>query len=214
MSRDPSPARVARARREGLAPLSTPLASWCAAAAAAATLPWCAHRLLALVTAAMHHAALAAAGRDVSPTDALSDALRGGVAAAAAPVLAALVASTAATLAQTRAQRTATPRDAPQGPLDALAAVACAGGVTLAAGRAWASRAHRCGRPDELATSLAAAGVAVLVAAGVAAVISWVARRAAWREALRETPADARREAREEGGSPEVKSRRRARWGR
>lgn len=211
MSSDP--ARVARMLRAGLSPLAPSLSWWAGAAALAGTLPWCAARLLDTMRASLLLAADVARGHAMpAPRDTLDDTLRAMLTTLAAPLCAALVASTVVTLAQTGARVHAAPRRTPAHPLDAVAAMVCLGGASVAAARVWAAHAYRVGSPHALVDAVTHAGVAVLVVAGVAAVIELAARRAQWSEALHPPPDEARREAREADGDPAVKSRRRALW--
>lgn len=186
----PTAAELARARREGRAPLSelaVLAAVWLAVTAAA---PPVATALRASVREALAQVARA----DVDPLRAAAAIVAPAVAPLGAALGAAVVAATLATLAQTRGARRAGDPAKPTGEPGpwSTAAVTTAGGaaVLLVGALGW--------RAGDLAWRLGAA-----LAALAAVDLAW--RDRAWRRALRTTAEERRRERRDDEGDPAVK---------
>jgi flagellar biosynthesis protein FlhB len=186
----PTAAELARARREGRAPLSelaVLAATWLAVAAAVPS-------LAAALRASVREALAQVARADVDPWRAARAIAAPAVAPLGVALGAAVVAATAATLAQTRGARRAadpTKRTGEPGTWSTAAMTTAYGAALLLVGAlGW--------RAGDLAWRLGAA-LAALAAVDVA----WRAR--SWRRALRTTAEERRRERRDDEGDPAVK---------
>ncbi|TAK30321.1 MAG: hypothetical protein EPO40_07995 [Myxococcaceae bacterium] len=190
----PTESELARARREGRAPLSEVAVLAAVWAAVVATVPAVGEALQGAVREALSQAAR----EEVDPWRAAS-AITGPVVAPLGLALgAAVVAAAAATLAQTRGARRSAEdsgRTGEPGAWSVALATTAYGAAVLAAGAAaWVTAGSMTG----LATRLGAA-----LAALAALDVGWRAWR--WRRALATTAAERRQAQREDEGDPAVK---------
>ena len=193
-TRPPTESELARARREGRAPLSELAVLAAVWAAVAATVPAVGTALQGAVREALSQAAR----EELDPWRAAS-AIAGPVVAPLGLALgAAVVAAAAATLAQTRGARRAAEeggRTGEPGAWSVALATTAYGAAVLAVGAAaWVSEGSMTGLATRLGAALAA----------VAAVdVGWRAWR--WRRALATTAAERKQAQREDEGDPAVK---------
>ena len=193
-TRPPTESELARARREGRAPLSELAVLAAVWAAVAATVPAVGTALQGAVREALSQAAR----EELDPWRAAS-AIAGPVVAPLGLALgAAVVAAAAATLAQTRGARRAAEeggRTGEPGARSVALATTAYGAAVLAVGAAaWVSEGSMTGLATRLGAALAA----------VAAVdVGWRAWR--WRRALATTAAERKQAQREDEGDPAVK---------
>lgn len=195
MTTQPPTAReVARARREGLSPVSGVATFGAAAAAVLATLPALGGALRSAMREALTHAAHA----DVDPWRAASSIAARAVVPLGVTLGAAVAAATAVTLVQTRGAWRSADVDGPSGEPEAWPAAAMAtayGAALVVVGvSAWDGAMLGWGF-----------GWRLLAAVAALAVVDVAWRRWAWWRALRTTAAERRRMEREDEGDPAIK---------